>query len=402
MKTVSKTVMLVVVIGGLVWLGIALMQRLNEPEQVGQKRAVSDKPIPVEVQEVRKGLIEQLQLFSGSLEAPARVMVSPKVSGRITKLLVDISDEVTRGQVVAELDNDEYQQAVAQADAGVAVAQAKLTEAESRLKITKRELERLETLSKRGIASDAQLDEARGNLLRSDAAVQVAKAQLLRDQSSLATAKIRLNYTRVTADWTDGDAKRVLAERMVEVGDTVAANTPLVSVVELNPIQAVITVTEVDYRFLKVDQRVSLRTDAYPGETFEGRISRLAPVFDEASRQARVELIIKNEDQRLKPGMFVRVAIILDRDEQATIIPDAALTTRDDKLGLFLVSPDGKTVKWQPVEVGIRSEENVQIISPPITGHVVTLGQQMIEDGSKIIIPDANVGNDSSTKESDG
>lgn len=402
MKTVSKTVMLVVVIGGLVWLGIALMQRLNEPEQAGKKQAANDKPIPVEVQEVRKGLIEQLQLFSGSLEAPARVMVSPKVSGRITKLLVDISDEVTRGQVVAELDNDEYQQAVAQAEAGVAVAQATLTEAESRLKITKRELERLETLSKRGIASDAQLDEARGNLLRSDAAVQVAKAQLLRDQSSLATAKIRLNYTRVTADWTDGDAKRVLAERMVEVGDTVAANTPLVSVVELNPIQAVITVTEVDYRFLKVDQRVSLRTDAYPGETFEGRISRLAPVFDEASRQARVELIINNEDQRLKPGMFVRAAIILDRDEQATIAPDAALTTRDDQLGLFLVSPDGKTVKWQPVEVGIRSEKDVQIKSPPITGRVVTLGQQMIEDGSKIIIPDVNVDNDSSTKESDG
>lgn len=402
MKTVSKTVILVVVFGGLIWLGIALMQRLNEPDKIGQNRVNTDKPIPVEVEEVRKGLIEQLQVFSGSLESPARMMVSPKVSGRITKLLVDISDEVTRGQVVAELDNDEYQQAVAQAEAGVAVAQATLTEAQSRLKITQRELERLETLSNRGIASEAQLDEARGNLLRSDAAVQVTKAQLLREQSVLTTAKIRLGYTKVTADWSDGDEKRVLAERMVEVGDTVAANTPLVAVVELNPIQAVITVTEVDYRFLKIGQQVNLRTDAYPGETFEGKISRLAPVFDEASRQARVELIIDNSDERLKPGMFVRAAIVLDRDEQATIVPDAALTTRDDKLGLFLVNSDGKTVKWQPVEVGIRSEEDVQIKSPAIKGSVVTLGQQMIEDGSKVVVSNAKLDTGEANKESDG
>ena len=102
----------------------------------------------------------------------------------------------------------------------------------------------------------------------------------MRAEASLETANIRLGYTRITAGWSGGDDQRVVAERYVDEGETVSANTPLLRIVELDPITGVIFVTERDYARLQPGQEVLLlTTDAYPGEDFQGRIERIAPVF---------------------------------------------------------------------------------------------------------------------------
>src|SRR5690606_6374846 len=102
-----------------------------------------------------------------------------------------------------------------------------------------------------------------------------------------------------------------------------------VTVVDLATVRAVVFVTEHDYARLKVGQEAQIMTDAYPERVFHGRVERLAPVFEEASRQARVEVRIDNDDRRLKPGMYVRVGVVLATDEDATIVPAAALVRRD-------------------------------------------------------------------------
>jgi RND family efflux transporter MFP subunit len=366
------------------WFIFTQLQKRTESNKGGK----SSRPIPVEVAQIQRGPIASQRTFSGELEALFEFVVAPKVSGRVERVLVNIADRVKRGQVVAELDNAEYIQAVAQAEADLVVARANLAKAGSDLEIATREFKRTESLLKRGIASDSEFDAAGQDKLAKLAQLKVAEAHKTKAESSLKTANIRFGYTKVTAGWTGGNEYRLVAERYVDVGQTVAANAQLLLIVELDPIVGVVSITERDYAHLKPGQLVSLKTDAYPDEQYMGRIDRIAPVFRKSTRQARIEMIIANPQQRLKPGMFIRATVVLAQVPEATIIPEQALTIRDDRNGVFIVSQDGKSVVWREVTVGIREGSRVQVEGDGLSGRVVTLGQQLVRDGSAIMIPD--------------
>ncbi len=365
------------------WFIFAQLQNITRPSKGGK----SSRPIPVEVAQIQRGPIALQRTFSGELEALAEFVVAPKVSGRVERVLVNIADRVKRGQVVAELDNAEYIQAVAQAEADLVVAKANLAKASSDLEIATREFKRTESLLKRGIASDSEFDAAGQDQLAKLAQLKVTEAQKTKAESSLETANIRLGYTKVTAGWTGGNEHRLVAERYVDEGQTVAANAQLLLIVELDPIVGVVFITERDYARLKPGQLISLKTDAYPDEGYPGRIERIAPIFRKSTRQARIEMIIANPQHRLKPGMFIRATVVLARVPKATIIPEQALTIRDDRSGVFIVSEDGKSVVWREVKVGIREGNRVQVEGDGLSGRVVTLGQQLVKDGSAIMIP---------------
>lgn len=364
--------------------GALLYQRQRPATDPQADRETAQTPIPVEVAAVEQGPIEWRRTFSGTLEAQAELLVAPKVSGRIERLEVDLADNVDRGQLVVLLDDDEYVQAVRQSEADLAVARANVAEAQSLATIAGRELQRIEQLRKRGVSSESQRDAAKADQLAREAHVVVTRAQVTRAESALESARIRLGYTRIRANWHDGDDHRVVAERLVNAGETVDANAPLLRIVELDPVTVVFFVTERDYALLQVGQPARLATDAYPGETFDGEIARISPVFREATRQARVEVRASNPHQRLKPGMFVRATLVLQRVERATIVPRQALVSRDDRQGLFLLTDQGSRVRWQTVEVGLLQDERVQVSGEGVTGQVVTLGQQLLADGSNV------------------
>lgn len=376
---------LVVALSGCV--AVLLWWLVPPAQKNGETRRGGANPAPVEVVPIERGPIELRRTFSGALEPRAEFIVAPKVSGRVERLSVNIADQVARGQVVGELDNGEYVQAVAQARADLAVTQATLAEARSALETANRELDRVTTLRRRGVASESQLDAVKANQTAKEVELEVARARMTRAESLLETANIRLGYTRIIAGWSGGEEKRVVAERFVDEGETVSANTPLLRIVELDPILGVIFVSERDYARLHSGQQVVLTTDAFPGEEFRGRIERIAPVFKQVTRQARVELIVDNPEQRLKPGMFIRATVVLAREPEAVIIPEQALVRRGDRSGVFLVSADGDSVAWREVSVGIREEGRVQIEGEGVSGRVVTLGQQLLDDGSFITIP---------------
>jgi RND family efflux transporter MFP subunit len=383
----SKTFILtVLLIGAAAGLGWVIFSQFSD-RAGSSKSGKASRAVPVEVAQIQRGPIALQRTFSGELEALAEFVVAPKVSGRVERVIVDIADTVKRGQVVAELDNDEYVQAVAQAEADLLVARANQSEAKSALEIAKREFKRTESLLERGIASDSEFDAARQDQLAKQAQLEVAAAQVMKAESSLKTANIRLGYTKVTAGWSGGDENRVVAERYVDEGQTVAANEPLLSIVQLHPIVGVVFVNERDYAHLKPGQLVSLTTDAYPGEQFPGRIDRIAPVFRKSTRQARIEMTIDNPQHRLKPGLFIRATVVLARVPEATIVPEQALTIRDDRSGVFIVSEDGRSVAWHEVKVGIREGNRVQVEGEGLSGLVVTLGQQLVNDGTPITVP---------------
>ncbi len=366
-----------------------IIDKVDSDDPRGRK---GSRAVPVEVAKISVGPIELRKTFSGTLESPSEFVVAPKIGGRVELLSVDIGDTVKQNQVVAALDDDEYEQAVLLAKADLAVAKANLVEAKSAYEIAERELERLSELSREGLASDSEYDTAKAGQLAKQAKLAVSAAQVKRAEASLETARIRQGYTKVTAGWTGGDDTRTVGERFVNEGDTVSANTPLISIVQLDPVHGVIYVSEKDYVYLETSQSAFLTTDAYPDDIFEGVIGLIAPIFQQATRQARVEIIIENHEYRLKPGMFIRATIVFRQLKNALIIPEQALTKRDKQDGIFIVNNDRKTVRWCPVKVGIREGEVVQIECEGLTGGlVVTLGQQLVDDGSSILVAEEKV-----------
>lgn len=380
----SKAPLAILVLAALAIAGYFIFRSSDADSDEGGR----DRTAAVAVAPIERRAIELRRVFSGALEAHSKFVVAPKVAGRVQDIPVDISDEVHRGDAVAILDAAEFDQAVRQAEADLAVAEANLAEAKSALEITLRANQRTSTLRERGIASETEFDNVQAELLARQAQVKVAEAQVIRAESALESARIRLSYTRITADWSGDEDRRVIAERYVDEGETVSANEPLLLIVELDPITAVIYVTERDYGLLKPGQEARFSTDAFPNQTFLGKIDRISPVFRENSRQARVELSLSNPDHSLKPGMFVRANITLDRVEDTTVIPYAALTRRGTETGAFVINEDSKTVRWQPVKTGIRSNDSIQVLDADLSGRVVVLGQHLLDDGAEVTIPE--------------
>jgi len=388
-----RWIVVIIALGAAVGIGWAVYDRLDAPE----KRRTERGPAAVSVATIERAAITERRLYSGSLEAGARFVVSPKVAGRIERLAVDLGDAVSPGQTLALLDDAEFEQAVAVARAEKAVAEARLAEARSAQTIADRALERSTTLRTRGVASETQFDQAAAEQLAAAAAAQVARAQVQRSRAALESARIRLSYTRILARWpgagAEGEAApdpadvRVVARRLIDAGETVSAGTPLLSIVDLDPLVAVIFVAERDYARIRVDQPVELTTDAHPGRTFGGRVKRIAPAFSESARQARVEIDVPNADHALRPGMFARAELALRRVDAATVVPEEALTVRQETDGVFIVEGDPLTARWRPVEIGVRDGDRVQISGEGLTGRVVTLGQQLIDDGAPVVVP---------------
>ncbi len=387
----------VVIILGLIvalgaWVGWRAWQQRGSGGGPGGPAEV--RPVAVEVAPVEIGRISERRVLTGTLEAASRFDVAPKIGGRIETLAVDLGDAVARGEVVATLDDDELIEAVAQADADLAVAEAGLAEARSLFRLAEREHERMVELARRGVTTEAEMDASETAVAAAAAAVGLAEAQVARARSLQDLARIRLGQAQVRATWpednpgTQAPSLRYVAERYREAGDTVALGAPIVSLVELDPLRAVVFVTERDYARLRAGQRAALLTDAYPGETFYGEIVRLAPVFREASRQARVELRVENPDLRLRPGMFARATLVLRELEDATIVPAMALTRRDGGDVIFLLEEgegDGPArVRRVPVRVGVVDGDRAQVIGEGIRGEVVILGQQLLDDGTPV------------------
>jgi RND family efflux transporter MFP subunit len=203
----------------------------------------------------------------------------------------------------------------------------------------------------------------------------------------LNSAEIQLSYTKVKAEWNDPGNYRVIGEKFIDEGSMLTATTPIVSMLDITTMIAVIDIIESDYAKVKVGEVAQITSDSYPDQVFTGKIARIAPLLDEASRQARVEIEIPNPQSLLKPGMYARVQIIFAQKKNATVIPAAALCMNKKVQGVFLVDLQTKKVKFVEVKTGIQNNDYIEVISPQLSGVVVTLGQDQLDDGKSITLP---------------
>jgi RND family efflux transporter MFP subunit len=381
MKRAITILVILAVVGGIGW---KVYQKYSAKRSEAKKGIAS---VAVEVAPVRQATMREIIQPSGDLVARSEFVVAPKVAGRLVKLLADLGDTVSNGQLIAVLDDAEYNQQVAQSEAELEVVKAAVEEARSTLDAAQREFDRVEALRGKKIASESELDESRSQYRTALARNKVAQSLVTQKEAALEAAKVRQSYTQIQARWTTGGEERMVGERFADAGAMLAANDKILSVVDIDVLTAVIHVTEREYGNIKVGQTVGIScNDAYPGRVFPGEVLRVAPLIKQTSREARVEIQVKNAERLLRPGMFILAQIELSRHEGATVVPDAALVRRDEKPAVFLADRQGKKAKLVKVQPGFREGQLVEIVSPALEGPVITIGQHQLEDGTAISI----------------
>ncbi len=352
----------------------------------GTTNPTSRPPVAVQVAEITRAPIREIRQFTGTIEPQYRYIVAPKISGRIVKMVKRIGDPVRKGEEIARLDDAEYEQAVLEAEANLKIAQASLTEIQGQAELAKQELDRARSLRDKGISSTAELDAAVSNNTAQQSRLKLAAAQVEQREAALNSARIRLGYTVLVAS-----EPGFVGERFVDEGALLAPNTPVISIVGIDRIIVGTTIVERDYGRIRIGQESTVMVDAFANMRFSGTVSRIAPMLQESSRVAKMEVEVANNGRMLKPGMFARVNVLLASNDSALVVPaQAIVSSRGGKQGsgVFIVETGEKPVaRFIPVETGIITDELAEIVSPPLSGLVVTLGQHLLSDGSPLILP---------------
>jgi RND family efflux transporter MFP subunit len=316
----------------------------------------------------------------GNLIGAVTVDVVPKVSGRIESVAVRLGDPVRRGQLLATLEDRELREQLRQTEASLEVSKATIRQRDADLKNSQSNLERSRNLFARNLIARQALDDAEA---RNDAAlaqVDLARAQAAQSSARLEELRINLSNTRILSP-VDG----FVGSRRLDPGAFVGTNSAFLSVVDIHFVRLVANLVEKDLRRIVIDMPAQAEVDAYPGEVFKGRVARLAPVLDPATRTAQMEVEIPNPESRLKPGMYARVQFVVAERADALTVPRNAMVEIEGTRGVFVA--DGKTARFKPVQTGIVDGEAVEIkegLADNLT--VITLGSASLRDGDPIVV----------------
>ena len=280
-------------------------------------------------QTAARGDIRATVTATGTMNAVTTVLVGTQVSGTISKLYVDFNSPVKKGQILAQIDPATFQAQVDQARANMMAARANVQKAEAAVVDTKRTMERNKTLFARNLIAKSDEDTAETNYLSAEAQLSASKAAVAQTKAALDFAETNFRYTKIISP-VDG----TVISRNVDVGQTVAASfqTPTLFNIaqDLTRMQIDTSVDEADIGKIKVEQTVEFAVDAYPDITFRGKVSevRNAPITVQNVVTYDVVVRVDNPELKLKPGMTANVSIILDEKKGVLRVPNAALRFR--------------------------------------------------------------------------
>lgn len=321
--------------------------------------------MPVEAAPVRVGPSQRQIQAVGSLRSNEAVILRPELAGRIAEINFTEGEKVRKGQVLIQLD--------------ASVPRAELAQAQASLALARSNYERAQELFKRNAGTERALDEARWKLRNDEAAVRLFEARL---------EKYTLNAP------FDG----VIGLRRVSVGDFVNAGTEIVNLEQIDPLKVDFRVPEVFLASLRVGQRIAVTVDALPGREFSGEVYAIDPLVDAGGRAIVIRARIANPDDTLRPGLFARVALVVDEKPTAIFVAEQSLVPINDQHFVFKVvdgPQGGKVVAFTRVKLGDRRKGEVEVLEGLSAGDVVvTAGLLKVRDGMPVQVmppqPDAN------------
>jgi RND family efflux transporter MFP subunit len=307
--------------------------------------AVEAKPI-VKVQGVASREVPQLQEFTATVEPKVENNISANTPSRIKSISVEVGDRVSRGQVLATMD-----------DAGLAQVKAQQADLQTNYN-------RLSELFKVGAIPQQQLDQVKTQL-------DVANASL---------RNIKENTTLVSP------ISGIVTARNFDAGD-MASGQPILTVMQIQPVKVVINVSESFYSQIKKDMDVQVKIDVFGDEVFTGKVSLIYPTIDVNTRTFPIEIEIPNSDSRIRPGMFARVTVDLGSMPHV-VVPDRAvvkLAGSGDSY-VYVLQADS-TVSYNKVALGQRMDAEFELLSGVETGsQVVIAGQSRLSNGIAVTV----------------
>jgi RND family efflux transporter MFP subunit len=340
-------------------------------------------PMTVDTAPVTRQEVIDYITVVGNLVGNATVDVVPRIAGRLDAVTVPLGDRVQRGQPIAKIEDRELREQINQATATLDVNKANVAQRENDVQVQKNALDRVQASFDSGLASRQNLEDAQARHNLAVSQVDVTRAQQAQTQSRIDELRIALSNTTIVSP-IDG----FIARRNLDSGAFAGANTPIVTVVEIGTVRLVANLVEKGFKRVRPGVEARVEVDAFPGEDFRGQVSRVAPVFDPATRTAPMEIEVPNPGYRLKPGMYARVRLTLERRPDALTVPRGAVVDLDGRRGVFLV--DDLTAKFVAVEIGLSDGDRVEIVAGLTErDRVITIGALALRDGDRIALPGA-------------
>lgn len=332
-------------------------------------------------EEVQQGSLDLTVTATGNLRPTNQVEVGSETSGRIDDVLVDVNDQVQRGQVLARINTDVIEDQVTQARASLNASRAAVEQARATLEVDRAQLERLQEvyrLSDGQVPSQTELQAAEGAVRRAQAALASAQANAVSAQASLSSSLTNLDRAVIRSP-----VSGVVLARQVEPGQTVAAsfNTPTLFVLaeSLSVMQLRVALDEADVGQVEVGQQARFTVDAYPGRRFPAEVERVdlaANNIAEAAAQAgqqgnqvvsyEARLLVQNLDGLLRPGMTATATIATESTGEAMLIPNAAIRFDPDEEeempGIFADQQFGLDQEEDRATIGVGSRQRVHVL----------------------------------------
>lgn len=358
--------------------------RQSAPPQASGSRAGPGGPVvrkvSVTLVKAQTGVLHERLLLTGALKPKEQVDVTPKATGRVERILVNVGDPVKVGDLIAELEDAELQQQVNRAEAALAVAKASQTQREAELSNAKAELDRARQLLNDGLISSQDFEAKKTSYEVVQAQVRLAQAQGDQAEAELKELRIRLSQAKIYAPIPGH-----IAQRHVDVGALVSPTTPIVRVVNLVTMVTAASVPEREIGKLRVGNHAVVRVDAFGSHSFDGHVARISPVLDAATRSAAIEIEINNPEGLLKAEMFARVDLDLSSTRQAVLIPREGLVYRGQQPGVYLLDRDRPV--FRPIETGLTQGDQVEVLANLEPGAVIIgRGASMLAEGDRVVV----------------
>lgn len=369
-----------------------------------------DNAIPRSVS-VRVFLVEQRQIRRnveavGSLFPLEEVTVSSEVEGRVEQVLVDVGDNVSAGQTIVKVVPTELQLTLDQQRASLQQARARLglpdnteefkdvrTAAEVKkaaadLADAQQKYLRAKTLYEQGLLPKQNLDEAesRYNAARAAYDLSVQTVENLRGQLAQSRAATALAQKKVSDSNIRAPFAGQIKERTVTKGQYLKVQTPVMVIVNIDPLRVRLRVPEKMAAWVKTGQEVTVSVEAHPDSTFKGKITRINPSVDQQTRAFEVEALIDNHTALLKPGFFVKATIPSSALVEAMLLPQEALLYLYGVYKVFVI--EGNTLKEREVKIGEHYGDEVEIVEGLKPGERIALAAkgQELKEGATVEI----------------
>jgi HlyD family secretion protein len=344
---------------------------------------------------VDHGPITSIVTATGTVNPVISVQVGSQVSGKVSQLFADFNSKVTKGQVLAQIDQKSFKARLSQARAAVKSAKGNLAKANVAATQRKREFERMAALRPQAFVSQADVDLAETNYRDAAANVEVLQAQLDQAQAALASAELDLGYTTIYSP-VDG----IVVSRNVDVGQTLAAafQTPVLFVIaqDLTQMQVNANVSESDIGGVREETKAKFRVDAYPKQFFEGTVTQVrnAPISIQNVVTYDVVITVTNPELKLKPGMTANVTIVTAQKENPLRVPNGALRFRmpnvpiDKKATRVWVLDRNNQPRQVDVATGIADSLSTEIVDGTLNqGDHVIVGIESEEEQTQKKLP---------------